>query len=182
MEIGKTLKVTTRAKWRAWLKRHHESDPEVWLVLHTKESGKPSLPYNDAVEEALCFGWIDSIVKKHGLDSRAQRYTPRRPGSPLSPMNLERIRRLKAAGKMTAAGLAHVGDALAEPFEVPPDILKALKADVETWRNFQAFPESYKRIRVGWIDLSRSRQDVFDQRLGYFLRMTKQNKRFGMVQ
>jgi uncharacterized protein YdeI (YjbR/CyaY-like superfamily) len=181
MEIGKTLYVTTREKWRAWLKRHHETEPEVWLILHTKDSGKPSLPYNDAVEEALCFGWIDSIVKKHGPDSRVQRYTPRRPGSPLSPMNLERIRRLNAAGKMTVAGLAHVGDALDEPFEVPWDILAALSADEETWRNFQAFSESYKRIRVGWIDAARVRQEVFDQRLGYFLRMTRQNKRFGMV-
>jgi uncharacterized protein YdeI (YjbR/CyaY-like superfamily) len=134
------------------------------------------------VEQALCFGWIDSIVKKHGPESRAQRFSPRRPKSPLSEMNKVRVRRLQAAGEMTPAGLAVIGDVLDEPFEVPDDILAALKKDEETWRNFQKFPDSYKRIRVGFIDLARSRQNVFDQRLRYFLRMTKQNKRFGMVQ
>ena len=83
---------------------------------------------------------------------------------------------------MTPAGLAATGDILDEPFKVPADILKALKEDEETWRHFQAFPESYRRIRVGWIDGSRNRPDFFDQRLNYFLKMTKQNKRFGMVQ
>ena len=71
---------------------------------------------------------------------------------------------------------------LDERFEVPADILVALQADPETWNNFRAFPESYKRIRVGWIDVARRRRDIFDQRLGYFLQMTKQNKLFGMVQ
>jgi hypothetical protein len=84
---------------------------------------------------------------------------------------------------MTKAGLDAVGaGVLDEPFEVPDDIAAAMKADEETWRNFEAFPESYKRIRVGWIDAARIRADVFQQRLDYFLKMTKQNKRFGMVQ
>jgi uncharacterized protein YdeI (YjbR/CyaY-like superfamily) len=183
MDIGETLYVTVRDEWRAWLRKHHGSRPEIWLVFYTKASKQPSLPYNDAVEEALCFGWIDSIVKKHGPESRAQRFTPRRAGSPLSEMNKARIRRLVEAGQMTKAGLDAVGaGVLDEPFEVPDDIVAALKADEETWRNFEAFPESYKRIRVGWIDAARIRADVFQQRLDYFLKMTKQNKRFGMVQ
>jgi uncharacterized protein YdeI (YjbR/CyaY-like superfamily) len=182
MDIGKTLNATTRKQWRNWLARHHDSEPEIWLVFASKASGKPSLPYNDAVEEALCFGWIDSIVKKLDADHRAQRFTPRRPRSPLSEMNKARMRRLRDLGKMTAAGLAAVGDVLDEPFVMPDDIRKELQADNETWRNFQAFPESYKRIRVGWIDAARPRPDFFEQRLRYFLKMTKQNKRFGMVQ
>ena len=83
---------------------------------------------------------------------------------------------------MTAAGLEAAGDVLDEPFAVPPDIREALSVDAQTWRNFEAFPESYKRIRVGWIDASRRRQDIFQQRLTYFVRMTAAGKRFGMVQ
>jgi uncharacterized protein YdeI (YjbR/CyaY-like superfamily) len=182
MDIGKTLYVTDRRKWRAWLKKHHETETEIWLVFPNKASGKKRLPYNDAVEEALCFGWIDSIVKKHSPDSAAQRFTPRRKGSPLSEMNKARIRRLHEAGQMEPAGLATIGDLLNEPFILPADIEEALRADDTVWRNFEAFPDSYKRIRVGWVDGSRQRQDVFEQRLNYFVRMTRQNKRFGMVQ
>ena len=99
MEIGKTLYVTKAAEWCRWLKKNHASEPEIWLVFHTKASGKASIPYNDAVEEALCFGWIDSIVKKHGPESRAQRFSPRRPKSPLSEMNKARVRRLSEAAR-----------------------------------------------------------------------------------
>jgi uncharacterized protein YdeI (YjbR/CyaY-like superfamily) len=183
MEVGKTLRVTDRKRWRAWLEKHHDSEPEIWLVYPNKASGEKRLPYNDAVEEALCFGWIDSILKPVDSVHRAQRFTPRRKGSRLSAMNLERVRRLHAAGKMTPAGLAVIDPGvLDEPFEVPPDIREALKADPETWRNFEAFPESYKRIRIGWIDLARVRPDVFETRLRYFLKMTKAGKRYGMVQ
>lgn len=181
MEIGKTFYAKTRAQWRSWLKKHGAKEPEIWLLFHTKASGKPGVSYADSVEEALCFGWIDSIVKKHGTDSRAQRFTPRRRGSKLSELNKARVRRLLAEGKMTAQGLAVAGD-LDAKFTVAPDILKALKADRETWRNFQSFPESYKRIRIGWIDGSRNTPDVFERRLNYFLKMTKQNKRFGTLQ
>jgi uncharacterized protein YdeI (YjbR/CyaY-like superfamily) len=181
MEIGKTSYAKTRKQWRAWLSKNAAKEREVWLVYYTKASGKPFVAYNDAVEEALCFGWIDSILKKHGPDSRAQRFSPRRPGSKLSELNKERVRRLIERGLMTPAGLATAGDVSA-PFVVPPDILRALKKDKETWANFQTFPESYKRIRIGWIDNSRNNTDVFERRLNYFLKMTKQNKRFGMLQ
>jgi uncharacterized protein YdeI (YjbR/CyaY-like superfamily) len=182
VEVGLTLDVSTAAAWRAWLEANHAKAPEVWLVYHAKASGLPSLPYNDAVEEALCFGWIDSTVKKLGVDSRAQRFTPRRPASPVSEMNKVRIRRLVEDGRMTPAGIAAAGDVLDEPLEIPPDILARLQADPAVWRNFQTFPESYQRIRIGWIDGARGRPAVFEQRLRYFLRMTAQNKRYGMVQ
>jgi uncharacterized protein YdeI (YjbR/CyaY-like superfamily) len=181
MNIGETLHVSDAASWRAWLEEHHASSPEVWLVYYTKASSVPSMPYGDAVDEALCFGWIDSIVKKHGPESRAQRFTPRRPGSKLSEMNKERARRMRAAGRMTQAGLDAIGDVLDEPFVIPDDILAALQADETAWRNFRAFPESYQRIRVGFVNGSRGRRDVFEQRLSYLVRMSAQNKRFGML-
>ncbi|HLF79986.1 MAG TPA: YdeI/OmpD-associated family protein [Dehalococcoidia bacterium] len=174
--------MTDAAGWRRWLSVNHASASDIWLVYYSKASGKPSIPYNDAVDEALCFGWIDSTNKKHGPESRAQRYTPRRPGSALSPMNKVRVQRLMEAGRMTQAGLDAAGHVLDEPFVLPEDIGDALKADKQTWRNFQAFPESYQHIRVGWIDGARNRPEVFQQRLRYLVKMTSQNKRFGMVQ
>src|SRR5256885_3438097 len=108
MEIGTTLYVKGRREWRAWLARHHQTASEIWLIYYKKESGRPRIPYNDAVEEALCYGWIDSILKP--IDSRryAQRFSPRRPRSRLSEMNRERVRRLIAAGRMTRAGLERI--------------------------------------------------------------------------
>jgi uncharacterized protein YdeI (YjbR/CyaY-like superfamily) len=194
MELGETLYVTNRKQWRAWLAKHHKTAKEIWLVYYRKASGKPRLPYNDAVEEALCYGWIDSTNKTIDAESTAQRFTPRRKGSQLSPMNKERVRRLIAQKKMTRAGLESIGQHLEQDAgaggkaqklkdsKLPEDILEQLKQDPQAWKNFQAFPESYKRIRVGWIDGARNRPEEFEKRLRYFIKMTAKNKRFGMVQ
>lgn len=182
MKVGKTLYAKNRKEWRAWLAKNHKTMREIWLIYYKKKSGKPRIPYNDAVEEALCYGWIDSILKPIDSTKYAQRYSPRRNTSKLSDMNRERVRRLIKAGRMTKAGLdaiAHVGK---KSGKVPPEIEQRLKLDATTWRNFQRFPASYKRIRIGWIDAARHRRAAFEQRLRYFLKMTKQNKRFGMVQ
>jgi uncharacterized protein YdeI (YjbR/CyaY-like superfamily) len=182
LEITKTLYVTNREDWRAWLGENHASEPEIWLVYYRKGSGKPRIPYNDAVEEALCFGWIDSTNKAIDEERLAQRFSPRNPRSPFSEMNKERARRLIEQGKMTQAGLDKLGDALAGDFEVPPDIAEALRTDEQVWENFQHFPESYKRIRIGWIDGARHRPEEFQKRLRYFIKMTAKNKMYGMVQ
>ena len=145
-------------------------------------SGKPRIPYNDAVEEALCYGWIDSILKPIDERKYAQRYSPRRKTSRLSDMNRERVRRLIKSRRMTKAGMAAIEHTGKGPAALPADILARLKKDPTTWKNFQRFPASYKRIRVGWIAAARHRRAVFEVRLRYFLKMTKQNKRFGMVQ
>jgi uncharacterized protein YdeI (YjbR/CyaY-like superfamily) len=180
MEVGNTLHAKTRAEWRAWLRKHHKTEPEIWLVYHRKASGKPFVAYDDAVEEALCFGWIDSIIKKLPDDARAQRFTPRRPKSPMSELNKERVRRLIDQKKMTPAGLAAAGD-LDGKFVVPKDILRELKKDNEVWANYQQFPESYQRIRIAWIDGAKPREEVHEQRLRYFIKMTKQGKTFGTL-
>lgn len=193
MQLGKTLYVKNRKEWRAWLAKHHRTAPEIWLVYYKKHSGKPRIPYNDAVEEALCFGWIDSTLKPIDMEKFAQRFSPRRKNSPLSEMNKERVRRLIAAKKMTRAGMASINHHLdskskvsvaqqLKNFKLPQDILIEIKSDPVAWKNFQKFPESYKRIRVGWIDGARHRPEVFKQRLQYFLKMTAKNKKFGMVQ
>lgn len=194
MEIGKKLYVKNRSQWRAWLKKNHLKEPEIWLIFYKKSSGKQRLPYNDAVEEALCFGWIDSILKPVDEFCYAQRFSPRRHNSNLSEMNRERVRRLIKAKKMTKFGLdkikhelhAHKEQKTKNPklkeYVLPNDILRELKKDSVVWKNFRKFPESYKRIRIGWIDNSRKRPETFKTRLNYFIKMTAKNKKFGMVQ
>jgi uncharacterized protein YdeI (YjbR/CyaY-like superfamily) len=190
VKLGKILYVKNRREWRAWLSKHHGAAPEIWLVYYKKHSGKPRIPYNHAVEEALCYGWIDSIVKTVDADRWAQRFSPRRPTSRLSAMNHERVRRLIAAGRMTKTGLASIDHAFDRKkdtkrvvrWKLPADIERRLKRDAVVWRKYRRFPESYRRIRIGWIVAARPRREIFEQRLNHFLKMTAQNKRFGMVQ
>jgi uncharacterized protein YdeI (YjbR/CyaY-like superfamily) len=182
VDLGKTLDVSTATAWRRWLERNHDREPEIWLVYHSKASGRPSISYNEAVDEAQCFGWIDSTVKKVDSESRAQRFTPRRPGSKLSEMNKVRVRRLAEAERMTPAGLAAAGSVLEEGFEVAPDVLERIRAHEDAWRHYTALPESYRRIRIGFIEGARNRPEMFERRLAYFIKMTAQNKRYGMVQ
>lgn len=188
MKIGKTLYVTNRKSWRSWLAKHHQSETEIWLVYYRKETGKPRISYNDAVEEALCYGWIDSTVKAIDIERFAQRFSVRKKTSGLSQMNKERIYTLITQGKMTKAGLAaiaHVFDPAKEKSKrvaMSPDILKALKEDKQAWTNFQKFPDSYKRIRIAYIE-SRKRHGKaqFQKSLNHFIGMTAKNKRFGFV-
>jgi uncharacterized protein YdeI (YjbR/CyaY-like superfamily) len=182
MRLGETLDVSTRAAWRVWLKRNHARKSEIWLVLYSKASDKVSIAYNDAVDEALCFGWIDSTVKKIGTHNRAQRFTPRRKGSPVSEMNKARARRLVRERRMTAAGRAALGTALRrERLLVAPDVGRALRAEPGAWARFEKLPVAYKRIRLGFIEGARGRPETFATRLRYFVRMTAQGKRYGMV-
>jgi uncharacterized protein YdeI (YjbR/CyaY-like superfamily) len=178
--LGETLDVATRDEWRAWLAEHHATADEIWLVYHRKATGRARIPYADAVEEALCFGWIDSIHR--GLDetSTAQRFTPRRRGSSWSALNRERARKLLAAGRMEPAGVEALGDALAGDADaIPADIESALRRDPAVWRTFDSFPASYRRVRVGYVDGARGRPEEFDRRLRHLVRMTALGKRFG---
>ncbi len=186
MEIGKTLYITNRKDFRTWLKKNHKSEKEIWLIYFKKDSGKPRIPYNDAVEEALCFGWIDSIVKKIDDEKFAQRFSPRKKNSVLSELNKERVKKLIKQRKMTDSGLnaiAHVfnDSNIDEKFICPADILKELKKNKIVWKNFKEFSDSYKRIRIGWIDSARSRPEMFSARLNYFIKMTGKNKMYGMM-
>ncbi|MBW4438665.1 MAG: YdeI/OmpD-associated family protein [Pleurocapsa minor GSE-CHR-MK-17-07R] len=180
--ITQTLYASTREEWRAWLEKNHAQAKEIWLITWSKESGKPSVPYLHAVEEALCFGWIDGIAKKMNEHQYAQRFTPRRPKSHWTELNKQRMRRLIAAGKMTPAGLAIAPDLSLEAFRIAPDILAALQADPETWRNFTEFPDTYQRIRVGYIEEVRRQPEVFQTRLDNFLKNTRKNKMYGVLE
>ena len=107
MDITRTLYVAKRKDWRDWLKKHYKTEKEIWLVYYKKQSGKPRIPYEDAVEEALCFGWIDSTVKPLDDERYAQRFSPRNPKSAYSQPNKERLRRLARQGKVKKGSPGH---------------------------------------------------------------------------
>src|SRR5512138_3759615 len=119
MEITKTLHVVDRKDWRAWLRRHYKTEKEIWLVYYKKETGKPRILYNDAVEEALCFGWIDSIIKSLDKERTVQRFSPRKPNSAYSPANKERLRKLLKQRKVIKEVRDTLGNLLEEKFEIP---------------------------------------------------------------
>lgn len=193
MQITQTLHVITRAEWRKWLTENHDKADEIWLIYHNKKSGKPRIDYEVAVEEALCFGWIDSIIKSIDEFTAAQRYTPRRKKSILSETNKCRVQKLLEQGKMTNAGIESIRQYLDvddkgevkvkfEPLVIAPDILKELQRDNTLWANFRKFPEHYIRIRLYFIEVARPRPEIFRQRLDYFLKMTTKNQKYGQIQ
>ncbi len=179
MEITQTLYVTDPKEWREWLETHYKTENEIWLIYYKKDTGKPRIEYNDAVEQALCFGWIDSILKKLDEERTAQRFSPRKPKSRYSQANIERLRYLVSQGMIVVEVLESLGDILEREFVFPPDILEAIKADEQAWENYQNFSDVYKRIRVAFIEGARKRPEELRKRLNYFIKMTRENKLFG---
>lgn len=179
MEISKTLYVTTRSDWRKWLDKNYKNAPEIWLVFYKKETERARISYNDAVEEALCFGWIDSIVKSYNRESFVQRFSPRKAKTAYSQTNKERLKKLIRQKRVVKEVLASLDNIELEKFKIPPDILKAIKSDKEAWKNFQGFSKQYIRIRVGFVEGARRRPAEFKKRLNYFIKKTSQNKKFG---
>lgn len=180
MQITETLYIKTRKDWRTWLKKNYKTEKEIWLVFQNKSSDKTGITYEEAVEEALCFGWIDSIVKKMEKDSRVQRFTPRNPKSNYSQLNKERLKKLITKNKVIASVRKSLGDLENEKFVFPMDIIEEIRKNKEAWKNFQRFSEAYKRIRIAFIDGARKRPDVFRLRLNYFIKMTVQDKQYGL--
>jgi uncharacterized protein YdeI (YjbR/CyaY-like superfamily) len=155
------IRAKSRAAWRSWLEAHHAGASGVWLVFAKKHTGFPTVSYNEAVEEALCFGWIDSIM--HPVDDRfyKQLFTPRKSKSAWSQSNKDRVERLRAAGLMTAAGEAAVAGAkesgawdklsAVEALEIPPDLQKALSESRTAKKNWQAFTPSQRKQFLYWL-------------------------------
>jgi uncharacterized protein YdeI (YjbR/CyaY-like superfamily) len=178
MEIdpSKVLYMTNRKDWRKWLESHFDKENEVWLVYPNKSSGKKRIPYNDVVEEALCFGWIDSIIKKLDEDNAVQRFTPRRQGSNYSQPNKERLRWLADRNLLHPTVKDQVKDILGEKFSFPSDIIREIQKDKKSWEHFNNFSESYRRIRISYIDQARIRPEIFQKRLDYFIKNTREGK------
>lgn len=171
-----TFYTADRNTWREWLSSHFETEKEIWFVFPMKASGEESLSYNDAVEEALCFGWIDSTIKHIDPLHRAQRFTPRNPSSVYSRPNIERLSWLNDRGLLHPAVKENVLPLITAPYVFPEDILSRLRADPVAWENYNAFPDAYRRIRVAYIDAARKRPEEFEKRMKSFLEKTRQNR------
>lgn len=176
MEILKTFYTADRRVWREWLEKNFEREGEVWLILPMKGSGEPAISYNDAVEEALCFGWIDSTNKRLDENHSVRRFTPRRAGSPYSRPNIERLIWLEEQGMIHGSIRESVLPVIRAPYVFPEDILARIRADAVAWENYGRLSEPYKRIRIAYIDAARHRPDEFAKRLDSFISRTRAGK------
>lgn len=165
-----------RKKWREYLSKVYQTKSEVWFRFPTLASGEESISYNDAVEEALCFGWIDSVNKRLDETHCIRRFSPRKKGSPYSQPNIERLIWLDAQGLILPEVREGILPIIRKPFEYPTDILEALRKDPVVWGNYQKFQEPYKRIRVAYIDAARKRPEEFEKRLKAFMEKTRAGK------
>lgn len=166
-----------REDWRMWLTENFDTTDEIWFVFPNKSSGKKGISYNDAVEEALCFGWIDSTVKALDEQHKIQRFTPRNSKSAYSQANKERLKWLLESKMIHPQLEDKIQHVLSESFVFPNDIIDRLKADETVWKNYLQFSDSYRRIRIAYIEAARKRPEEFVKRLGNFIDKTKENKK-----
>lgn len=176
----------SRAEWRAWLEQNYTRTAGIWLISYKKASGKPRFEYDDAVEEALCFGWIDSKANKLDEERSMLWFAPRKPRTGWSKPNKERVERLIAAGQMTPAGLAKITAAQAdgswhaldavERLEIPPDLAEALAGYPTATANFAAFPRSAKRGILEWISNAKT-PATRTKRIAETARLAAENQR-----
>lgn len=176
MTQPETLYVIERSLWRKWLSDNFERKSEIWLVYPRKSTNKPRIEYNTAVEEALCFGWIDSTVKTLDENHTMQRFTKRRAKSTFSQQNKERIKWLYENDMILPSVKDSVAWITREEYEFPEDILARIKEDDIAWGYYQNFSAPYRRIRIEYINSGRKRPEEFEKRLNNFIRKTKENK------
>ncbi|HET9832777.1 MAG TPA: YdeI/OmpD-associated family protein [Vicinamibacterales bacterium] len=182
----KTFDAGTIERWRTWLQKHHASASEIWLIHHKKHTGRPSVAHHDALDEALCYGWIDSLVKRIDDDRYAIKYTPRKPGSKWSAINRRRYAALEATGRLKAAGKARSPatgsryDAKPKvPEKLPADIAKALKATPAAWAFFETLTPREQRMYFGWIHLAK-REETKQRRLAEAIRLLSKKQKLGL--
>ena len=165
-----------RKEWRKWLESNFESKDDIWLEYPPKKTGKARIIYNDVVEEALCFGWIDSTVKSLNEETTIQRFCKRRKKSTFSQPNKERLKWLLERRMIHDSIKTEIQVIINTEFVFANDIIDKLKADKTVWNNYVKLSESYKRIRIAYIDSARKRPEEFEKRLGNFIDKTKENK------
>jgi uncharacterized protein YdeI (YjbR/CyaY-like superfamily) len=169
MALPRYLYFTNRSEWRTWLEAHHATASEAWVIHHKKHTGKPGIAYEAAVEEALCFGWIDGLLKSIDAEKFALRYSPRKPGSVWSESNKRRVQKLMAQGRMTEAGRAKVKAAKAsgewrattlreDTTKIPDDLQQALQIHAVARDNFNRLAPSHKRQYLYWIVSAKTEQ------------------------
>jgi uncharacterized protein YdeI (YjbR/CyaY-like superfamily) len=180
-----------RKEWRKWLEMNHTTSEEVWLIYFKRPSGKPRIQYADAVEEALCFGWIDGKIKRINEDYYIQRFTPRRHGSRWSKYNIDRVKKLIKSKQIRPAGLKAYKEALENPALVyddrrdghpspPEDLIKALKKNKKAFENFHKFTQSAQRLYIDWLN-SAKRSETRIGRIQRIVERAEKNMKPGMM-
>jgi uncharacterized protein YdeI (YjbR/CyaY-like superfamily) len=186
----KHLYVKSREELRDWLCRHHDKSNGIWLVFYKKHTGKSTLKYDEAVEEALCFGWIDSIIKKIDDEKYVRKITPRKADSRWSELNKKRAAKLRMQGLMTEAGIAKVKEAEASGLwskssrsqiahDIPKELESALAKNRKAKDFFDQLAPSYKKQFIGWIAVAK-RQETKCLRVGESITLLEQGKKLGM--
>jgi uncharacterized protein YdeI (YjbR/CyaY-like superfamily) len=188
MKITNTYTAPDRESWRTWLEEHGTSETEVWLVYYKASSGKPTISYTDSLEEALCFGWVDSIIQKVDKEKYARKFTPRKAGSKWSELNKHLVAKLVKEGRMTEAGLAKADFPLHEaqssrpkrPALPLPDWLKeGLMTNPAAWENFQKLAPSHQRNYIGWISDAK-REETRQRRIQEAIGRLEKNETLGL--
>jgi len=181
----KTLDARSRDQWRKWLRAHHDSEAEIWLVFYKPHAAVKGIDYGDAVEEALCFGWIDSLIRRLDDDRYARKFTPRKADSKWSTSNRRLYAKMKARGMLAAPGkkrqpTERSGDAPRPSLmTLPPYIEKNLKASGRAWDAFEKLAPSHKREYIAWID-SAKREETKERRLREAIHLLTTGKKIGM--
>ena len=192
MQITNPKHFKTRSDFRKWLEKNHAKQTELWIVFYKVHTKKKSLRYSEAVEESLCFGWIDGILKRIDDEKHAQRYTPRNPKSIWSKVNKERAERMIETGKMTDAGLVKIREAkksgwwenayttTRRDYEMSPEMKKVLMSDTEAWKNFQNLGRSYQNTYVFFVNYAK-REETKKKRMQIVLERAKKNMPPGIM-
>jgi uncharacterized protein YdeI (YjbR/CyaY-like superfamily) len=186
----KRVYVTNRDEWRDWLSQHHATETEVWLIFYKKETSKPTIPYEAAVEEALCFGWIDSIIKRIDATRYARKFTPRKDKSMWSGLNKRRAEKVTKEGRMTDSGLAKIRiarktglwDKDPRPqisLDIPPEFAKALARNKKAKGNFDKLAASYRKHYIGWIAVAK-RAETRKRRIEESVALLEKGKKLGL--
>ena len=190
METSEALFFKNGQEWRTWLQQNHTEKNAVWLIHYNKSSGKTGITYDEALEEALCFGWIDGKMKSLDDEKYIIRYSPRKAKSVWSKLNKDKAEQLIASGKMTDAGLTKIEEAKRNGYwdsaytnrktdELPSDLKNALQLDEDAWYNFQRFANSYRNTYIGWVNMAKS-EETRKRRISEVLKRSSMNKKPGM--
>jgi uncharacterized protein YdeI (YjbR/CyaY-like superfamily) len=191
VQIKKEIYLATHEEWRNWLEKNHTISDGVWLIYYKKQSGKPRIPYGEAVEEALCYGWIDGKIKKVNEDYYKQWFTPRRSGSRWSKLNIERVHRLTKEGRMKEKGLQAFSEVMEKPdlvydnrpkgdLDIPPDLLEELKENEKALDNFNRFSQSAQQLYLLWLNDAK-RAETRLRRIARIVDLCEKNIRPGMM-
>jgi uncharacterized protein YdeI (YjbR/CyaY-like superfamily) len=184
------LYVTNRDDWHSWLEKNHDAAKEVWLIYYKKHAGKPSISYEVSVEEALCFGWVDSIIKRLDDDRCSRKFTPRKGTSVWSESNKKRAEKMIREGRMTEAGMAKIREARergewfktrerSKELAVPSFIEKALAKNEKARAFFDTLATSYKHQVVGWVS-SAKKEETRARRLAEVIGLLEKNQKLGL--